>query len=144
VARLTKLFKSDSTEWETPGSIFDPLNKEFNFTLDVAASAQNAKCRDFLTKDDDGLSVPWSGVCWCNPPYGRGMKDWLWKAAVEMARGATTVALIPARTNTEWFHEICFRLGEVRFVRGRHKFGDSKHGLPWPLAVVIFPRSDGT
>ncbi len=138
MARLSKLFESDRTELETPLEFFAPLHREFGFTLDVAADASNAKCRRFLSKEDDGLSQPWSGVCWMNPPYGSSVPVWLSKAVRERERGVTTVALIPARTNTEWFHEICFRHGEVRFVRGRPKFVGHKHGLPWPLALVIF------
>ena len=130
-------FASASVEWGTPQDLFDAVNEEFCFTLDVAASGDNAKCARFFTKDDDGLSQPWSGVCWVNPPYGRQMIRWLEKARREKANGVTTVALIPARTNTGWFHEICLK-EEVRFIRGRPKFNGAAHGLPQPLALVIF------
>ncbi len=138
MARLDKLFESEKTEWETPQGLFDQYAKEFGFTLDVAASSENTKCKDFFSKEDNGLVQDWSGVCWCNPPYGKGMTDWLLKAKDEVFRGVTTVCLIPARTNTNWFHDICFAHGEVRFLRGRPKFVGHKHGLPWPLCVVIF------
>lgn len=134
-------FKSNTVEWETPQSVFAPLHSEFRFTLDVAATVENAKCQRFWTKQDDGLLQPWDGVCWMNPPYGRDVPRWLERALSESRRGTTTVALIPARTNTGWFHDLCLAVAEVRFVRGRPKFGDSDHGLPLPLAVVVYrPR----
>lgn len=134
-------FGSKSVEWETPDSVFGPLDDEFHFTLDVAASASNAKCRRFFDVGIDGLQQDWDGVCWMNPPYGRDVPRWLQKAIRESQRGVTTVCLIPARTNTAWFHDLCFKQGEVRFVKGRPRFGDADHGLPFPLAVVVYrPR----
>ena len=138
MARLDKLFESEKVEWETPEDLFDQFDEEFHFTLDVAASAENTKCPSYFSLDDDGLAQDWVGVCWCNPPYGRGMVKWLVKAAQETWRGTTTVCLIPARTNTNWFHNICLTYGTVRFLRGRPKFVGNKHGLPWPLCVVVF------
>ena len=131
-------FQSKSVEWATPSGLFDGLHAEFGFTLDVAASSGNAKCERYFTADQDALRQDWDGVCWMNPPYGRDVPRWLEKAIAESKRGVTTVCLIPARTNTGWFHELCFGQGEVRFVRGRPKFGDADHGLPFPLAVVIY------
>lgn len=131
-------FAGASTEWATPDEVFDPLNAEFGFTLDVAASEENAKCRSFFDKEQNALNRHWHGVCWMNPPYGKDVPKWMQKAADEAKRGVTTVCLIPARTNTNWFHDICFKHGEVRFVRGRPCFGGAKHGLPFPLAIVIF------
>jgi phage N-6-adenine-methyltransferase len=134
-------FQSKSVEWATPQQLFAVLNDEFGFTLDVAASRENAKCGRYFTAENDALRQSWDGTCWMNPPYGREVPRWLEKAIAESKRGVTTVCLIPARTNTGWFHELCFRQGEVRFVRGRPKFGDADHGLPFPLAVVIYrPR----
>lgn len=134
-------FDSKSVEWATPPDIFRNLDDEFRFTLDVAASKDNAKCERYFTKRDDGLRQNWDGVCWMNPPYGRDVPKWLEKALAESYRGVTTVCLIPARTNTAWFHDLCFRYAEVRFVKGRPKFNDADHGLPFPLAIVIFrPR----
>lgn len=131
-------FASESVEWATPDNVFAPLDAEFHFTCDVAASDANAKTERYFTKENDGLSQDWSGVCWMNPPYGRDLPQWLKKAIDESYRGVTTVCLIPARTNTAWFHELCFAKGEVRFVLGRPKFNDAEHGLPYPLAVVIY------
>ncbi len=133
-------FKSNTVEWPTPPETFDPLNAEFGFTMDVAATAENAKCEKFWTKEQDGLLQKWEGVCWMNPPYGSQVPKWLKKAIKETENGVTTVCLIPARTNTGWFHDLCLneKTAEVRFVRGRPKFGDATHGLPQPLAIVIY------
>jgi len=138
MAKFDKKFESATVEWPTPQEMFDEYDKEFNFSLDVAATAENAKCDKYYTKEDDGLSQVWDGVCWCNPPYGREMPKWLIKAIKETWRGVTTVCLIPARTNTRWFHDYCLKYGEVRFIKGRPKFGGADHGLPQPLALVVF------
>jgi phage N-6-adenine-methyltransferase len=139
-------FESAKQDWETPWDFFSPINTEFNFTLDAAASSTNTKVpSNFLTEEQDGLSTSWgSNTVWLNPPYGSGrspLKSRLKKAYEESLTGATSVLLIPARTNTNWFHEICLKYGEVRFVRGRPKFGDATHGLPQPLCLVIFRPS---
>lgn len=138
MARLEKQFESATTEWPTPDNLWLPLHEEFGFTLDVCATSENAKCEHYFTKEHDGLSRAWSGVCWMNPPYGRIMVQWLKKAVEETRNGVTTIALIPCRSNTGWWHDVVMKHGEVRFVRGRPKFGDAKEGLPWPLAIVIF------
>jgi phage N-6-adenine-methyltransferase len=138
VAKFDKKFESATVEWPTPQELFDEVNAEFGFTLDVAATAENAKCQKFFTMETDGLKQPWEGVCWMNPPYGRQMVEWLKKAIRETWNGVTTVALIPARTNTTWWHDLCMKYGEVRFVRGRPKFGGADHGLPQPLALIVF------
>lgn len=130
-------FSSEAVEYETPMNIFAPLDREFNFTTDVAATELNKKCPKFFTRADDGLSQKWEGVCWMNPPYGRGMEKWLLKAQEAAKHGATIVCLVPARTNTGWWHDICAKQ-EVRFIRGRPRFNNGKHGLPQPLAIVIF------
>ncbi len=128
-------------DYETPMSIFKVLDNEFHFTLDVAASAKNAKCERYFTKEQNGLAQEWSGVCWCNPPYGREAKDWIIKAYNSAIEGkATTVLLVPARVNADYFHEYCFK-GEVRYVLGRPSFKreDGTSQTPMlPLAVVIF------
>ena len=138
MARFEKKFESATVEWPTPQSMFDEYNNEFNFTLDVAATKENAKCKRFYTKEQDGLIQEWSGVVWCNPPYGREMPKWLEKAVEEKKNGVTSVFLIPARTNTRWFHDLCLKHGELRFIKGRPKFGGAKHGLPQPLVLVVF------
>ena len=138
MARLDKQFESAKTEWETPAELYDPLNAEFQFTLDVAADASNSKCSEFIGVNADGLLTPWRGVVWCNPPYGRGLGAWAKKAARETFQGITSVLLIPARTNTAWFHKYCLSYGEVRFIKGRPKFNGAAEGLPWPLCLVVF------
>lgn len=139
MANLTKArFSANSVEYETPAVLFAPLDAEFHFTLDGAASAANAKCAAYFTSSEDGLAQPWAGVGWCNPPWGRELPRWLRKAKAAAGR-ATTV--MPARTNTTWGHEEC-RQGEIRFIRGRPRFNGGRHGLPFPLALVIF-RAQG-
>lgn len=135
-------FESAKQDWETPLDFFEPINKEFNFTIDAAASATNTKAPLFFSEEDDGLKQSWGNhIVWLNPPYGIGkspISAWVKKAYEESLTGATTVMLIPARTNTNWFHDLCLAKGEVRFVRGRPKFGGAEHGLPQPLCLVIF------
>lgn len=138
MARLEKQFESATVEWPTPQDIYEPLFAEFGFTLDVAANSSNAKCKQFFDKETNGLAQKWSGVCWCNPPYGKDLKNWVKKAAIETWHGVTTVMLIPVRSNTVWWHQYCLPFGEIRFVKGRPKFGNAKEGLPWPLAVIVF------
>ena len=135
-------FKSTTNEWATPDSVFVPLNDEFGFTLDVCATAENAKCERFFTKEDNGLNQSWSGnVCWMNPPYGQQIAKWVRKCHEEWKRGATVVALLPARTNTGYWHDYAMA-GEIRFIRGYPKFGDAKQGLKAPLAIVIWRATE--
>lgn len=135
----TNKFDGVKNVWETPVSLFTKLNNEFNFTLDVAASDTNKKVQKYFDENIDGLKQDWANeICWCNPPYGRSMPLWLNKAKAESTKGATTVLLILAKTNTKWFHEICMSANEVRFIKGRPKFVGAKDGLPFPLILVIF------
>jgi phage N-6-adenine-methyltransferase len=120
--------KGDRSEWATPQSLFDELNSEFHFTLDVAASKQNHKCEKYFTIKDDGLRQAWSGVVWCNPPYGKAVSLWLEKAIAEQERGVTSVFLVFARTDTSWFHDLVLPNAKVRFLRGRVKFVHPKKG----------------
>ncbi len=130
-------FGTGKQDWETPESVFSPLDTEFRFTLDMCATSENSKCSQYFTQSDDGLSRPWSGVCWMNPPFGT-QGAWVRKAYEEsQCNRATVVCLLPARTNTNWWHSYCMS-GEVRFIKGRPKFKGAKHGLPQPLAIVIF------
>ena len=130
-------FGTGRQDWETPATVFDPLNAEFRFTLDVCATAENAKCPRYYTAADNALAQPWEGVCWMNPPFGT-QGAWVRKAYEESQRnGTTVVCLLPARTNTNWWHSYCMK-GEIRFIKGRPKFKGAKHGLPQPLAIVVF------
>ena len=136
----TGMRSSNTPEWATPRDLFDELDAEFNFDLDVASTDENALCERHYTAADDGLSQPWSGSVWCNPPYGREIGKWMEKAA-ESNRGGVTVCLVPARTDTRWWHEwIVGKATEIRFIRGRLKFGGSESGAPFPSAIVIFDK----
>lgn len=130
-------FSSATDLHATPKDFFDKLNNEFGFEIDVCANSENAKCEAFYTKEIDGLKQNWGGmVCWMNPPYGREIGAWMRKANEESKRGATIVCLVPARTDTRWWHEYVIQ-HEVRFVRGRLKFGNAKNCAPFPSAVVV-------
>ncbi|TXH45722.1 MAG: adenine methyltransferase [Desulfurellales bacterium] len=131
-------FSSASNEWATDDEVFNALDREFGFTLDVASTVENAKCKQFFTQKENGLLQDWRGhVCWMNPPYGREIGKWIEKAYNEAQRGAIVVCLIPARTDTDYWHRWCFK-GEVRFIKGRLKFGNHKNNAPFPSAIVIF------
>ena len=128
--------RSDIQEWETPDWMFELLDREFHFDIDVCASESNAKCEKYFGEEDDGLSHQWDGVCWMNPPYGREIPQWMAKAKEEASKGKTVVCLVPARTDTEWWWDNCIG-GEIRFIRGRLTFEGASSGAPFPSAVVI-------
>lgn len=127
--------------WETPQAFFDALHREFQFTLDTCAISSNAKCANFISPEQDGLTQDWNGVAWCNPPYGRCVGKWLEKAYLASQAGATVVCLVFARTGTRWFHDWVLGKAEVRFVRGRLKFGDAKLCAPHDSLVIIYRPS---
>lgn len=132
------LFKSDKEDWETPKYLFDELNKEFNFTVDVASSDYNYKCEKHYTKKEDGLQQNWDNdIVWCNPPYGRQIEKWVEKA---FTSNALTVMLLPARTDTKWFHKYIYNQDcvNIRFIKGRLKFGNAKNSAPFPSMIAIF------
>lgn len=139
------MFSSKSDRWETPKEFFEGLNKLFHFTLDACAMPENAKCERYFTPEQDGLSQPWDGVVWCNPPYGRQVGKWVKKAYDTAKEGtAVVVMLLPARTDTAWYHDYCYmnRFATVRFVRGRLKFGGCSNPAPFPSMVVIFRKCE--
>lgn len=136
------MFSSQTDNWATPQDLFDRLNDEFQFTLDPCADAENHKCARFFTREQDGLAQSWEGeTVFCNPPYGRELPKWIKKCHDE-ARHATVVMLIPARTDTRAFHDYILygEADEIRFVRGRLKFGGSKNAAPFPSAIVIYRK----
>jgi len=139
-AQLGGLMSSSTTEWATPQDFFDRLDRIYGFDLDVCATPENAKCPRYFTKEDDGLAQSWLGVCWMNPPYGRAIEAWVKKAYESARKGAVVVCLLPARTDTRWFHDYCLR-GRVEFVRGRLKFGGAKHNAPFPCMIVVFGKT---
>ena len=130
-------FSSKTDMWLTPQDLFDRLNAIHHFTLDVCATAENAKCHHYLSPEIDGLSKDWKGVCWMNPPYGKEIGKWVAKALQESLEGAKVVCLLPARTDTRWWHDFAMH-GKIEFIRGRLKFGGSKNSAPFPSAIVIF------
>lgn len=133
------MFSSKNMDWETPDELFNKLNDVFMFTLDVCATKENTKVRKFFSKEEDGLSQSWEGeVCWMNPPYGREIGKWLRKAYEESRKRVTVVCLIPARTDTSYWHDYCLRAYEICFIRGRIRFKNGLHAAPFPSAIVIF------
>lgn len=138
-SRFHGIWQSNRQDWETPQWLFDELDREFHFTLDAAATKENTKCASFL---EDGLTQDWEGVVWCNPPYGKGVTPkWTEKAYKENLRGgATIVMLLPARTDTKWFHDHCYGKAEIRFIKGRLKFEGATQPAPFPSMVVIWGK----
>lgn len=129
------MFACQTDMWETPQWLYDELNEQYNFTLDACAVQENAKCTNFYSPEKDGLSQPWEGRVWCNPPYGRNIGKWVQKAA---GSGALVVMLLPARTDTRWFHDYIYGKADIKFLRGRLKFGEAKNSAPFPSMVVVF------
>ena len=123
--------------WATPQAFFDKYNEIYKFDTDVCAISENAKCQKYFTPEENGLSKEWIGNCWMNPPYGREIKKWVKKAYESSLNGATVVCLLPARTDTAWWHDYCIN-GKIEFIRGRLKFGNAKTSAPFPSAVVTF------
>lgn len=129
------MFSSKTDLWETPQELFDKYDAIYRFETDVCALPENAKCKRFFTPEMDGLKQEWTGVCWCNPPYGRQIGKWVEKAVKSFA---TVVMLLPARTDTKWFHDWCLPYGKIEFLRGRLKFGGCDNSAPFPSMIVVF------
>lgn len=130
-------FSSATDLWATPQDFYDKYNAKYHFTLDVCANAENAKCAKFFDISDNGLIQNWTGTCWMNPPYGREIGLWMKKAYESSLNGALVVCLVPARTDTKWWHDYAMK-GSIEFIKGRLKFGSAKNSAPFPSAVVIF------
>ena len=133
------MFSSQKDEWATPQDFFDGLNKQYKFTLDPCATAQNTKCPKFYTQQDNGLIQDWSGnVVYVNPPYSN-VKEWVNKALQESRKPNTTIVmLVAARTDTKFFHDYCTKANQIFFIKGRLKFGGSANSAPFPSMVVVF------
>ncbi len=132
------MFSSESDEWATPPEFFAKLDRIFAFQLDVAADATNAKCARFFTKKENGLLQKWANRNWMNPPYGKTISDWVKKADEEAENGNLTVALLPARTDTAWFHKYCAKWHCV-FLRGRIKFErKTGGGRGWYGSIPVY------
>jgi len=124
-------FLSQSVDWATPEWLYQKLDSEFHFDFDP--------CPLYGSADGvDGLSTEWGKATYCNPPYGRVIGNWTRKARMEAEKGKTVVLLIPSRTDTKWWHEDIMKADEIRFVKGRLKFGGSRNSAPFPSAVVVF------
>lgn len=140
-------FSSATDNWSTPQYLFDALNKDFCFTLDPCADSSNHKCPKYYTKEQDGLAQDWSGeIVFCNPPYGREIGKWVKKSYDEVYNGTCkcVVMLIPARTDTRWFHEYIYKKADVDFIKGRIKFGDQTENAPFPSMLAIFRKGGDT
>ena len=146
------MFSKASDEWSTPQGLFDELDAEFGFDIDAAASAENAKCDVWYGDKIDALALKsWATVpssVWLNPPYSR-VREFIGKAAEQAQRGHSVVCLVPARTDTRWWHEHVWSADhlpyphvEIRFIKGRLKFGEGKNSAPFPSVVVIFRPPD--
>lgn len=132
------LWSSKSDLWSTPQYLFDSLDLEFHFNLDACAFPENSKCQSFISPSQNSLLVPWNGSVFCNPPYSRSLGSWISKARLSALSGSTVVLLLPARTDTSWFHDLVLPYAEVRFIRGRLYFGGSKSPAPFPSMICIF------
>lgn len=134
------MVSSKTNEWSTPQDFYDELDNEFGFTLDVAATKENAKCKKFFTIEDDGLSKDWSSdICWMNPPYGGHTGEWIHKAYSESLNGSTVVCLIVSSTDRSYWHDYIFPFAyEIRFIRGRLRFGTAKSTAPFASAIILF------
>ena len=138
------MFSSKDDSWETPPSLFNILDMEFNFTLDPCCTKQTAKCKKFFTKEEDGLIQDWSkDIVFVNPPYGREIGKWVEKSYNEAKKGAKVVMLIPSRTDTKWFHDFIYNKAKIRFLKGRIRFLQNKKELnaaPFPTMLIIFNK----
>ena len=161
------MFSTGNDEWETPQELFNRLNKLYNFTIDVCATHENAKCKRYYTKSEDGLIQDWSNeIVWMNPPYSKpervckpnckkkacvkrgyhlkeykpGQEDWIKKAYEESQKGALVVALLPVRTDTQAFHKYIYKKQDIDFLEGRLKFGNCKDAAPFPSMIVVFKK----
>ena len=153
------LFSTGNQEHETPQDLYDQLHREFGFDLDPASTEANHKAVNYFTKEDDGLSKDWTvfgngymgGRVYCNPPYGREIGKWVAKARQEVESGNAriVVMLLPARTDTRWFHDYIWDLKnhkpqsgvEIRFLKGRLQFQRTKSSAPFPSMIIIFTKS---
>lgn len=133
------LLSNKGNEWETPQEFFNKLDAEFHFTLDPASTHENAKCAKHYTAEENGLLQDWTGeTVFCNPPYGRELPRWVEKCAKAAGRGTVVVMLIPASTDTRAFHQFIYGKAEIRFIKGRLHFNESKDAAPFPSMVVVF------
>lgn len=140
------LFTSDKNYWETPQDFFDELHEKYEFTLDAAATDENAKLPNYYTVEDDALKQKWEGRVFVNPPYGREIKHWVEKAYKESLEpyNECVVMLIPSRTDTIYWHEYIFgKAKDIDFLKGRLKFeidGEPRDVAPFPSALITYSK----
>lgn len=134
------MFSSSRQDWSTPQEFFNKLDAEFHFTLDPCCTVETAKCSKFYTEEDDGLIQDWGGeIVFVNPPFGKVQPLWIKKCFEESLKpGTRVVMLVPARTDTRAFHKYIYGKAELRFIKGRLKFGGSLHSAPFPSMIVIY------
>ena len=121
-------FSSARLDWKTPSAVYNMLDAEFHFDFDPCPSNPGF----------DGLSVDWGDCSFCNPPYGREIPKWVAKGYLESQKGKTVVFLVPSRTDTRWWHDYIMKAKEIRFIKGRLKFGNATNSAPFPSAIIIF------
>jgi phage N-6-adenine-methyltransferase len=146
----TGLMSSIDQTWETPQNLFDKLNLEFGFTLDAAASAETAKCAKYYSAEDSLFNHSLENeTVFMNPPYSREIGEFMRYARTQTMNSlcTTVVCLVPARTDARWFQDTVFgsdlshasyTASEVRFIKGRIKFGEATNSAPFPSALIIF------
>lgn len=144
MANIQACLSSKTDNWATPKDFFDNLNEEFHFTLDPCANEENHKCDLFYTKEQDGLTKDWGGhVVFCNPPYGKEIADWVRYSYEQSQKPNTTVVMLtPARTDTRYFHDYIYGKAEIRFIKGRLKFGDATTPAPFPSMIVVYRKNN--
>lgn len=149
------MYSSDKHDWGTPQGFFDKVNEKFDFYMDVCASEWNAKCNVWLGVEDDALRMSWEHVldahgqsgrwCWMNPPYGREIESWCKKAYQESEKGVRTVGLLPARTDTLWWHRYVMEASEIVLIQGRLNFetegGEGQYNAPFPSALAVWKKT---
>ena len=141
---ITEGTMSSATDrWGTPQALFDRLDGMFHFEVDVCADDTNHKCPVYFTKEIDGLKQDWTrfGSVFMNPPYGKGMDDWMRKIYTTARAGSLCVCVIPCRTDTRWW-EFVMRSSEVWLIKGRLHYNDGEQGAPFPSCVVIYRPED--
>lgn len=150
-AKLEALMSSDRMDWETPQKLFDELNAEFRFDIDLAANETNHKCTRYfgpgspIVGGENALAISWYGYRgWLNPPYGKELPEWIARAYNFTRNDKTLVVmLIPARTDTRYWHDYVMKAEEVRFLKGRLKFVGAKSSAPFPSAIIVFGNKEG-
>jgi site-specific DNA-methyltransferase (adenine-specific) len=138
-AQKKQIQRKRQGDYSTPQDLFEAYDRIYHFTLDVCATAANAKCPHYFTPEQDGLQQPWEGAVWMNPPYHKTeIPKWIRKAYEESQRGAVVVALLPVRTGSAWYHELVLPHAKVTFLRGRVKFAGLTTNAMEDSMIAVF------